>query len=249
MATVAEKPGADLANALWKETEAEAAHTPMDEVLEAASRGEISDDGYFHLLGDLWVLKRMMYYVYGSWAMGLNVNEYPPTVAYLLSKQIYDESTHEMQYVDEILRRKWARTQQAAFRHPYGQFSMSTQVASYIFSLRGLANFAQNVRIAGLNLGPKVLELAWLERFGQSLPDERIRALFASQVAETRSHVYMGRVIVERYVQKPVDHEIARIEWDVIKKSYWGAMEEIAGHALGRASEVPSQENVPEDVD
>ena len=54
--------------------------------------------------------------------MGLNVNEFPPSVAYLFGKQIYDDSTHEMQYVDEILRRGWAPTQRAAFRHPYCAF-------------------------------------------------------------------------------------------------------------------------------
>ena len=52
----------------------------------------------------LWTLKRLMYYVYGGWAQGINLNEYPPAAAYLFGKQIYDESTHEMQFADEILR-------------------------------------------------------------------------------------------------------------------------------------------------
>ena len=48
-----------------------------------------------------------MYYVYGGWAQGINLNEYPPAVAYLFGKQTYDESTHEMQLCDEMLRRRW----------------------------------------------------------------------------------------------------------------------------------------------
>jgi hypothetical protein len=50
----------------------------------------------------------MMYYVYGGWAQGINLNEYPPSVAYLFGKQTHDESTQEMQLSDEMLRRRWA---------------------------------------------------------------------------------------------------------------------------------------------
>ena len=51
----------------------------------------------------MWTLKRLMYYVYGGWVQGINLNEYPPAVAYLFGKQIYDESTHEMQFAARIL--------------------------------------------------------------------------------------------------------------------------------------------------
>ena len=134
--------------------------------------------------------------------MGLNVNEFPPSVAYLFGKQIYDDSTHEMQYVDEILRRGWAPTQRAAFRHPYCAFTPATRLAYFVFALRALTNYRQNIRIAALNLGAKVIELAWLERFGRDFPDARLRAIFAGQVPETRSHVLMGRLIVERCVDE-----------------------------------------------
>ena len=53
----------------------------------------------------MWTLKRLMYYVYGGWVQGINLNEYPPAVAYLFGKQIYDESTHEMQFAARILAR------------------------------------------------------------------------------------------------------------------------------------------------
>src|SRR5207247_4703008 len=92
-----------------------------------------------------------------------HLNDYPPAVAYLFGKQIYDESTHEMQYLDEILRRRWVRTQRKFFEHPYGQFATASRVSAYIFCLRALANYPQNLRIAALNLGPKVIELAWTE--------------------------------------------------------------------------------------
>src|SRR6266567_4385725 len=195
-------PGIALAEELRRPSEQDAAVTPMDAVADAARKSKVSDDQCFRLLGRLWTLKRLMYYVYGGWAQGINLNEYPPSVAYLFGKQIYDESTHEMQICDEILRRRWARTQKQLFAHPYAQFGTATRTASYIFCLRALANYPQNVRIAALNLGPKVIELAWTEKFAKTFPDEAIYALFHSQLAETRSHVLMGRFQVERYVRK-----------------------------------------------
>jgi hypothetical protein len=228
-----ENPGVALAEELRRQSEEEAAVTPMDAVLDAARRGDFTDDRYFRLLGRLWTLKRMMYYVYGGWALGINLNEYPPAVAYLFGKQIHDESTHEMQYVDEILRRKWARTQSAAFAHPYCQFATATRVASYIFSLRALANYPQNLRIAALNLGPKVMEIVWLQRFAEALPDEPIRQIFASQLPETRSHVLMGRLQVERFVKKPVDVELAKRLSVEIHRDYLFSLEEIAKFVLG----------------
>ena len=111
--------GATAAQELLKQSEHDAAVTPMDAVLRTAQNGAINADQCFRLLARLWTLKRLMYYVYGGWAQGINLNDYPPAVAYLFGKQIYDESTHEMQYADEILRRRWARTQRKLFEHPY----------------------------------------------------------------------------------------------------------------------------------
>jgi hypothetical protein len=84
----------------------------------------------------------MMYYVYGGWAQGINLNEYPPAVAYLFGKQTYDESTHEMQLCDEMLRRRWARTQKQLFAHPYTQFVTATRTGAYIFCLRARSRCA-----------------------------------------------------------------------------------------------------------
>jgi hypothetical protein len=226
--------------------EADARRTPMDALLEAAGRGEWDDDRGFRLLGRLWTLKRAMYYVYGAWAMGLNVNEFPPAVAYLFGKQIYDDSTHEMQYVDEILRRGWAPTQRAAFAHPYCAFVPATRLAYFVFALRALTNYRQNIRIAAFNLGAKVIELAWLERLGRDWPDPALRALFAGQVAETRSHVLMGRLIVERWVESAVDEGLARIDHGVVRQNYLFALDEIAAATLGLA-EVKGEVSVPKD--
>ncbi len=246
METVKQAMGAALAAELRALAEADARRTPMDALLEAAHRGEVDDDRGFRLLGRLWTLKRAMYYVYGAWAMGLNVNEFPPTVAYLFGKQIYDDSTHEMQYVDEILRRGWAPTQRAAFQHPYCAFVPATRLAYFVFALRALTNYRQNIRIAAFNLGAKVIELAWLERLGLDFPDPALRALFAGQAAETRSHVLMGRLIVERYVTSAVDEGLARIDHGVVRQNYLFALDEIAAATLGLA-ESKGEVVVPKD--
>ena len=236
MDTVKHAGGAVLAADLRALAEADGRRTPMDALLEAACRGEWDDDRGFRLLGRLWSLKRAMYYVYGAWAMGLNVNEFPPSVAYLFGKQIYDDSTHEMQYVDEILRRGWASTQRAAFAHPYCAFVPATRLAYFVFALRALTNYRQNIRIAAFNLGAKVIELAWLERLGRDWPDPALRALFAGQVAETRSHVLMGRLVVERCVTSAVDEGLARIDHGVVRQNYLFALDEIAAATLGLAA-------------
>ena len=114
--------GVALAADLLKQSEQDAVVTPMDAVLEAARAGQFTGERCFRLLARLWTLKRMMYYVYGGWAQGINLNEYPPSVAYLFGKQTHDESTQEMQLTDEILKRRWVRTQKRLFAHPFGQF-------------------------------------------------------------------------------------------------------------------------------
>ena len=249
MISTNQSPGTTLAASLLSQSELDASVTPMDAVLDAAQVGKLTDDQCFRLLGRLWTLKRIMYYVYGGWAQGINLNEYPPAVAYLFGKQIYDESTHEMQYLDEILRRGWARTQKKIFAHPYGQFATATRVGSYIFCLRALANYPQNLRIAALNLGPKVVELAWTERFAHSFPDNAIRALFLSQVPETKSHVLMGRFQVERFVEKDVDMQIAKRLRAETTRDYLFFLEETARFVLGMKEESAGEIMVSADID
>jgi hypothetical protein len=96
MSTSSDGPGIALAKELRRESEqGRPAVTPMDAVTDAARRSKLWDDQCFKASRSS-VDKRLMYYVYGGWAQGINLNEYPPAVAYLFGKQIYDESTHEI---------------------------------------------------------------------------------------------------------------------------------------------------------
>ena len=244
-----DNPDKSLAEQLLKQSEQDAAITPIDAVLDAARGGEFNGDQCFRLFARLWTLKRMMYYVYGGWAQGINLNEYPPAVAYLFGKQTHDESTQEMQLSDEILRRRWVRTQKQLFAHPYGQFRTATRAASYIFCLRALANYPQNVRIAALNLGPKVIELVWTEKFAKFFPDESVRALFQSQLAETRSHVLMGKFQTERFIKKHVDAELATRLCAETRRDYLFFLEETARFVLGMEEEKAGEVTVSGDID
>ena len=187
--------------------------------------------------------------MYGGWAQGINLNEYPPSVAYLFGKQTYDESTQEMQLCDEILRRRWSRTQRQLFAHPYSYFGTATRTGSYVFCLRALANYPHNVRIAALNLGPKVIEQAWTERFTGAVADEAMHALFQSQVAETRSHVLMGKFNAERFIRKEIDAELARRLCAETRRDYMFFLEETARFALGLEEEKAGEVNVSADID
>jgi hypothetical protein len=249
MSINAERASPSLAGQLLKQSEHDAAVTPMDAVIEAARAGRFTEHQCFKLLARLWTLKRLMYYVYGGWAQGINLNEYPPAVAYLFGKQIYDESTHEMQFCDEMLRRRWARTQKQLFAHPYAQFGTATRAGAYIFCLRALANYPQNVRIAALNLGPKVIELAWIEKFAKFFPDEALHAIFQSQLAETRSHVLMGKFHVLKFIQKPIDAELAKRLCAETRRDYLFFIEETARFALGLEQERAGEVAVSGDID
>jgi len=170
-----ELPGQDLARELIEKSRSESRATPVEEVIQAIC-GDGLDDGAAHrLIGRLWTLERMFYYIYGGWGQGLEINDFPPSIKYLFSKQIVDESTHEMLYLDALLRKGFAATQKDAFRHPSGCFVMDSALAYYVFSLRNLATYPHPIRIAALNLGPKVLELGWMEGLTEAIADPDLK--------------------------------------------------------------------------
>lgn len=232
-------PGKALAQELIGTSRDEARATPMADVIEAAQRGALDADAAHRLIGRLWALERMFYYIYGGWGQGLEINDFPPSVKYLFSKQIVDESTHEMLYMDAMLKRHCIATQKAAFGHPYSRFSVNSSLAYYVFSLRNLATYPHTIRIAALNLGPKVVELAWMEGLAAATADPGLRDAFASQAVENRSHIAMGRRIVEEFVTKPVDAELARWACGIARRDYRRYLQEVSDLVLGRPPTPP----------
>jgi hypothetical protein len=231
--------GKELAEELQAASRSRALHTPMEQVIEAAASNALTEDHCFRLIGQLWAMKRMYYYVYGAWGSSLTINQYPPSVDYLFAKQVYDESTHEMLYSQAMLQKGWAKFQRSALRHPYCQFVAASGIGLYIFSMRGLANYAHSLRMAAIDLGPKVLELGWLERLAGSIQDAYLQKLFASQIPETRSHVMMGRFMVERFVSQPVDVELCQELVSMARRDYTTALQGIADFVLTSASNPP----------
>src|SRR6266700_3415010 len=108
---MAELPGKALARELIDSSTAESRATPMEDVIASARETGLNTDAANRLFGRLWTLERMFYYIYGGWGQGLEMNDYPPSVKYLFARQIVDESTHEMLYMDALLRQGFAPTQ------------------------------------------------------------------------------------------------------------------------------------------
>jgi hypothetical protein len=237
-------PGKQLAQELIAGSEAGSHATPMAEVIAKAGHGGLDDDAAHRLIGRLWALERMFYYIYGGWGQGLEMNDFPPSVKYLFAKQIVDESTHEMLYMDWLLKKGCIANQKAAFADPPCQFKVNSSLAYYVFSLRNLATYPHTIRIAALNLGPKILELAWMEGLAEATAEPELKGVFASQAVENRSHINMGRRIVEEFVAKPVDTEIARWAVGLATRDYRRYLQEVADITLGRPLTPPTPPRV-----
>ena len=232
-------PGQALAQSLIEESRRQSRTTPVEAVIEMVAEGGLDADRTHRLLGRLWTLERMFYYIYGGWGQGLETNDFPPSVKYLFSKQIVDESTHEMLYLDALLGHGLATSQKNAFRHPYGRFSVDSALAYYVFSLRNLATYPHTIRIAALNLGPKVIEYGWMDALADAIPDAGLKQVFASQAVENRSHIAMGRRIVEEFVEKPVDAELCRWACAVARRDYARFLGELGAFVLGHEAPAP----------
>jgi hypothetical protein len=237
-------PGQELAQELIAESTAESRQTPIEDVIAAARGHGLDPDAANRLIGRLWALERMFYYIYGGWGQGLEMNDFPPSVKYLFSKQIVDESTHEMLYMDALLRQGLIKTQKEAFDHPYGAFRVDSALAYYVFSLRNLATYPHPIRIAALNLGPKIVEWTWMEALAELIDEPGLRQTFTSQAVENRSHINMGRRIVEEFIEKPVDMELCRWACRVARRDYRRFLHELGDFVLRRQTPPPPPERV-----
>src|SRR5256714_12090891 len=129
-----ELPGKDLARELIEKSRIESRATPVEDVIQAIRGDGLGDDAAHRLIGRLWTLERMFYYIYGGWGQGLEMNDFPPSIKYLFARQIVDESTHEMLYMDALLRQGCVATQKGAFPHPYGKIAVDSAGAYFGFS-------------------------------------------------------------------------------------------------------------------
>jgi len=240
---MADLPGKALAQELIAESRSESRGTAMEDVIAAMGAtgraNGVGADMTNRLVGRLWTLERMFYYIYGGWGQGLEMNDFPPSVKYLFSKQIVDESTHEMLYMDALLRHGCVKTQKEAFGHPYGAFQVDSALALYVFSLRNLATYPHPIRIAALNLGPKIVEFAWMEALAEAIADPDLKQTFTSQRVENQSHINMGRRIVEEFVHKPMEMELCRWACRTARQDYRRFLHEVGDFVLQRQTPPP----------
>ena len=141
---------------------------------------------------------------------------------------------------DKALRGYAAEGVHMSIKQMSGQLlSVDSGLAYYVFSLRNLATYPHSIRIAALNLGPKILELGWMEGLTEALADAELKGVFESQFVENRSHINMGRRVVEEFVGKPVDGELCRWACAVAKRDYNRFLGELSAFVLGRDAPAP----------
>ena len=59
-----------------------------------------------------------------------------------------------------------------------------------------------------------------MEGLAEAIADPDLKGVFASQAVENRSHINMGRRIVEEFVEKPVEAELCRWACAIAKRDY-----------------------------
>lgn len=149
-----------------------------------------------------------------------------------------------MLYLDALLRRGAIATQKEAFQQPFGRFAVDSALAYYVFSLRNLATYPHPIRIAALNLGPKVIEFGWMEGLAAATADPDLKAVFVSQAVENRSHINMGRRVVEEFIGKPVEAELCRWACAVARRDYGRFLHELGDFVLDRRTPEPAMPRV-----
>lgn len=232
-----ELPGREFAQELIAAGQELARKTPMEAVIASVGAGAFGDEEEFRLIGRLWTLERMFYYIYGDWGKSMTLNDLPHSPKYLFAKQVMDESTHEKLYVDHMLRRGWIASQKEAFQHPNCKYSVSSGLASYTFSLINMATYPHYVRVAALNLGAKIMEMGWMQGMVDALPEGDLKALFTSQFAENRSHINMGRRVVEELVRTPFDVSLCKWAHSAVTRDYIRCLDEMVDFVLQRKVE------------
>src|SRR2546426_5277377 len=77
-AVMAELPGKELAQELMQKSREESRRTPMEAVIEAAREGRFQQQEGFRLIGRLWTLERLFYYIYGGLGQGVAKGVFSP---------------------------------------------------------------------------------------------------------------------------------------------------------------------------
>ena len=80
-----------------------------------------------------------------------------------------------------------------------------------------------------------------MEGLVAALADEDLKRVFTSQFVENRSHINMGRRIVEEFVSKPVEAELCRWACGTAKRDYNRYLQELSDLILGREAVMEAQ--------
>ena len=191
------------------------------------------------LIGRLWTLERMFYYIYGGWGQGLEMNDFPPSVKYLFSKQIVDELTHEMLYLDALIKRGPSPPKN---RRSSNHTAASRWIRRWLItSFRCAISRPIRIRSASrrsISAQRSSNSRGW-RSFRQQPPIPTSRPCSTARRSKTAATSIWAAASSRSSSAKPVEAELCRWACAVARRDYFRFLHELGDFVLDRSTPPP----------
>jgi hypothetical protein len=200
---MADLPGRALAQELMEKSREESRTTPMEAVIAAARAGQVSDEASFRLIGHLWTLERMFYYIYIE-------------LQRMRARQIWDECKHSKLHADVLLGKGWVKQE----RELMGIAQANAQPLPAYFGLSMMFPHIHPLARAAQNYYQEAIACLGIMAYLRRVDDPLVRHEHLSQRDEELMHFMEGKFQIDMYcatpdTQKPVEEALDYLQHQV----------------------------------
>jgi hypothetical protein len=200
---MADLPGRALAQELMEKSREESRTTPMEAVIAAARAGQVSDEASFRLIGHLWTLERMFYYIYID-------------LQRMRARQIWDECKHSKLHADVLLGKGWVKQE----RELMGIAQANAQPLPAYFGLSMMFPHIHPLARAAQNYYQEAIACLGIMAYLRRVDDPLVRHEHLSQRDEELMHFMEGKFQIDMYcatpdTQKPVEEALDYLQHQV----------------------------------